>query len=270
MRTSSSLRLLTGTSLGALLAVSAGCASHADFIDLRAQMQDVARAQNQAQRQQDAIQRRLQALEVAPTPRAVPSAEGSKEVAALRLQLDDLTAKLKDLEGRLARLEGPPLAVLPRPESTTGEPSRQSKPVRVPELQERGPVMPGTPDITPTSAYNLAYNDYLNGKYELAVTGFQRYLKDFPNSSQAPSAQYWLGESYYNLKDYVRAIQAFERVVNQYPHSERVAPALFKMGMAAAETGDRPRARGLLKRVIEEYPTADEAKLAKNKLAEIR
>jgi tol-pal system protein YbgF len=233
-------------------------------------MSDLARAQAQAQRQQDALQRRLQNMEATPAARAGASTEGSKELAALRLQLDELTGKLKELEGRMARLEGPPVAALPKPESAPGEPPRQSKPVRVPELQERGPVMPGTPDITPTSAYNLAYNDYLNGKYELAVTGFQRYLKDFPNTSQAVSAQYWLGESYYSLKDYVRAMQAFERVVNQYPHSDRVPPALFKMGMAAAETGDLPRARGFLKRVIEEYPTADEAKLAKNKLAEIR
>ena len=161
--------------------------------------------------------------------------------------------------------DGSPVVLSGRGSTASGGPSRRAKrPSRSFSLAVR------SSSCSRSAAYNLAYNDYLNGKYELAVTGFQRYLKDFPNSSQAPSAQYWLGESYYNLKDYVRAIQAFERVVNQYPHSERVAPALFKMGMAAAETGDRPRARGLLKRVIEEYPTADEAKLAKNKLAEIR
>jgi hypothetical protein len=37
-----------------------------------------------------------------------------------------------------------------------------------------------------------------------------------------------------------------------------------------AEAGDLPKARGYLRRVIEDFSTSDEAKLAKNKLAEIR
>ncbi|MGH7208918.1 MAG: tetratricopeptide repeat protein [Nitrospiraceae bacterium] len=45
---------------------------------------------------------------------------------------------------------------------------------------------------------------------------------------------------------------------------------MFKLGLAAAEAGDTQRARGLLKRVIEEFSHSDEAKLAKNKLTEIR
>jgi TolA-binding protein len=40
--------------------------------------------------------------------------------------------------------------------------------------------------------------------------------------------------------------------------------------LAAAETGDLVKSRKSLKRVIEEFPSSDEAKLAKNKLAEIR
>ncbi len=111
---------------------------------------------------------------------------------------------------------------------------------------------------------------YLDGRFELAVTGFQRFLKDFPTASLVPSAHYWLGESYYGMRDYVHAMQAFERVVDEYPRSEKVAPALFKLGLAAAEVGDTQRARGLLKRVIEEFSHSDEAKLAKNKLTEIR
>ena len=86
----------------------------------------------------------------------------------------------------------------------------------------------------------------------------------------APNAYYWMGESYFSQKDYPHANQAFQKVVNDHPRSEKVPPALFKMGVVTAEAGDLPKARGYLRRVIEEYPTSDEAKLAKNKLAEIR
>ena len=46
--------------------------------------------------------------------------------------------------------------------------------------------------------------------------------------------------------------------------------ALFKSGLAAGEIGDLAKSKKNLKRVIEEFPTSDEAKLAKNRLAEIR
>lgn len=156
------------------------------------------------------------------------------------------------------------------PGSSFNEPSRPLKPERPSIAAAPLPLVPGTPALTPTSAFNLAYNDYLNGRYELAVGGFQRFLQDFPSTSLAPNAQYWIGECHYAMKDFVRAIQAFERVAQDYPRSERVPAALFKLGLAVMETGDTPKARGYLKRVIEEFSYSDEAKLAKNKLAELR
>jgi tol-pal system protein YbgF len=126
------------------------------------------------------------------------------------------------------------------------------------------------PTITPASAFNLVYNDYLNGNYNLAVEGFQRFVKNFPATSLTPNALFWLGESYYNLKDYGRAILAFEFLVTEYPGNEKTPAALYKLGLATAETGDLAKSRKNLKRVLKEFPLSDEAKLAKNKLAEIR
>lgn len=266
------LTTLAGLSVLALLAT--GCAKHADFLEMREELHAVAKGQSQAAKQQDALQRRLQALETKLEGKhggkPEPTGEGGKESVGEGHRLEELTARLADLERRLAYLEDTQHASLSRPDSGSRESSRQSKPARLPDSPKPGLVMPGTPAITPTSAFNLAYNDYLDGRYELAVTGFQRFLKDFPTASLVPSAYYWLGESYYGLRDYVHAMQAFERVVDEYPRSDKVAPAMFKLGLAAAEAGDTQRARGLLKRVIEEFSHSDEAKLAKNKLTEIR
>lgn len=251
---------LVGSSL--LLLAHAGCAKHADFVELRDDLHKVARAQDQAHKQQQEMLRRLQALEAGKEPGGLFSS-----------RIDELAARLQVLDARLARFEDT-LTSQPatsfKSDSAPGEQTRQSKPAILPPLPERSPILPGTPDVTPTSAYNLAFNDYLNGRYELAVSGFQRFLKDFSSTALAPHAQYWLGESYYSMKDYPRAMQAFEQVVNEFPRSEKVPPALYKLGVAAVESGDSFRARRHLKRVIEEFPTSDEAKLAKNKLAAIR
>jgi tol-pal system protein YbgF len=124
--------------------------------------------------------------------------------------------------------------------------------------------------LTPTEAYNLAYNDYVRGNYDLALIGFQNFMIQFPNSSLLPSAQYWLGESYFSRKEYGKAVDAFETLLQRYPQNEKAPTALLKEGYAYFELGDKSRARSSLKRVVEQFPFSNEAKLAKEKLADIR
>jgi tol-pal system protein YbgF len=248
----------------ALLAAAAGCAKHADFVEVREDLRAVTKSQEQLQKQQVAMERRLQAVE------SRAGGETGKDAAASRQQTDELLDRLKLIEGRLANLESALRPMPAKPDAAAGEMSRQSKPAAIAPRAEPVLPLPGTPDISPTSAYNLAYNDYLNGRYELAVAGFQRFLQDFPSTSLAPNAQYWLGESHYSLKDHVRAMQAFEKVVTDHPHSEKVAAALYKLGLAAAETGNANKAREYLKRVLQDFKDSNEAKLAKGKLAELR
>lgn len=241
-----------------LLLLPIGCAKHSDFVDMRQEL-------DQAHKRQEALQRRLQSVE---GKLGVKPAHGD-ESQKLGDDLQHLTARLRELENRLARLESGQSSALPPGKSERAEEFQGSKP-RPSDSQEMTPMITGTPPITPTSAFNLAYNDYLNGRYDLAVTGFQRFLKDFSATSLAPVAQYWLGEAYFSKKEYPKAIQAFERVVTDFPHSEKVPAALYKLGLATAEAGDSAKARGYLKKVIQDYSTSDEAKLAKNKLADIR
>jgi len=248
------------------LVVLAGCAKHADFLELREEVGNLAKAQEQAQKRLDSLQRRspdggkLTAME-----------EPHKGNDALQQRVQELTARLGDLEHRLARVEEGQASAGSRADDAIRQAAKpQPGPIRPPDAQESFTPLPGTPGISPTSAFNLAYNDYLNGRFDLAITGFQRFLKDFPNTSLVPNAHYWIGESYFSMKNYPHAMQAFQKVVSEYPRSEKVAPALFKLGVVSAEAGDLPKARSYLRRVVEEFSTSDEAKLAKNKLAEIR
>lgn len=234
-----------------------GCAKHADFVEVRDQLSTISRSQEQDHQRVDAVVRRLE------------SVERLKDTETNRPRFDELAARLQKLESRLAKLEETAGLPSAKVESAPSEP-RPAKPVKPGPSADSGTIVPGVPGITPTSAFNLAYNDYLNGKYDLAVAGFQRFTKDFPGTSLTPNAQYWLGESYYNLKDYGRAVQSFEYLVSEYPGNEKVPAALYKLGLATAETGDLVKSRKYLKRVLEEFPASDESKLAKNKLAEIR
>lgn len=239
--------------VGLVMAVSAsaGCAKHADFIEVRDQLATMSRSQEQDHQRVDAVLRRLE------------SVERAKDAESGKPRVDELAVRLQRIENRLAKLE-----------ETANQPSVKPDPLssdlRIPKPVKPAEPVTTVPGITPTSAFNLAYNDYLNGKYELAVAGFQRFVKDFPGTSLTPNAQYWLGESYYNLKDYGRAIQTFDSLLAEYPGNEKAPAALYKLGLATAETGDLVKSKRSLKRVLEEFPASDESKLAKNKLAEIR
>ena len=247
---------------GAILSF-AGCANHADFVEVRDRLSTVSKSQDQDQKRLDALQRRVESLE------RVKDNDSSRQ--KLDPRFDELSARIQKLEGRLAKSdEGMGIQVVPRNEPASGEQARLSKPQKGASPGDVSTTVPGVPTITPTSAFNLAYNDYLNGKYDLAVAGFQRFVKDFPGTSLTPNAYYWLGESSYQQKDYVRAMQSFEYLTAEYPGNEKVPAALLKSGLAAGETGDLAKSKKNLKRVIEEFPTSDEAKLAKNKLADIR
>ena len=247
---------------GAVLLL-AGCAKHADFVELRDHLATVSKSQDQDQKRLDALQRRLESLE------RVKDSESARQ--KLDPKFDELSARVQKLEGRLAKPdETVGIPVVPKVETIPGDLARLSKPQKPGSAADVPTMTPGVSTITPTSAFNLAYNDYLNGKYDLAVAGFQRFVKDFPGTSLTPNAYYWLGESFYQQKDYVRAMQSFEYLSAEYPGNEKVPAALFKSGLAAGETGDLAKSKKNLKRVIEEFPTSDEAKLAKNKLAEIR
>lgn len=248
--------LSTAFVVAAALAVS-GCAKHADFVELRDHLATVSKSQDQDQKRLDALQRRLESL------------ERVKDVEPPKPRLDELTGRLQKLEARVAKLDDGTVASAPPKEAVPGDLTRTVKPQKS-GANDGTPIIPNVPAITPTSAFNLSYNDYLNGKYDLAVSGFQRFVKDFPGTSLTPNAHYWLGESYYQQKDYARAMQAFEYVSTEFPGNEKVPAALYKLGLAAAETGDVVKSKKNLKRVIEEFPTSDEAKLAKNKLADIR
>lgn len=254
----------SGVTVVGMSLLLAGCAKHADFVELRDHLATVSKSQDQDQKRLDALQRRLESLE------RVKDSDSARP--KLDPKFDELSARIQKLENRAVAKpeEISSVPVAPKVEPALGEPVRPSKPQRPASASDTPTMMPGVPTITPTSAFNLAYNDYLNGKYDLAVTGFQRFVKDFPGTSLTPNAYYWLGESSYQQKDYVRAMQSFEYLSAEYPGNEKVPAALFKSGLAAGETGDLAKSKKYLKRVIEEFPTSDEAKLAKNKLAEIR
>ena len=120
--------------------------------------------------------------------------------------------------------------------------------------------------LDPTDIYRTSYNDYLKGNYDLAISGFQEYLKKFSGSEMAGNAQYWIGESYYSLKDFEKALEEFDKLINNYPKSNKVPSALLKKAYSYIELKRTNDAKEQLKDLIKSFPLTAEAKLAEGKL----
>ena len=80
---------------------------------------------------------------------------------------------------------------------------------RVPQRSVRVESIPPTADNS-TTVYRQAYTDYTRGRYDLAIPGFQSYIRQFPSSDLTDNAQYWLGECFYDQGKYDTALAQFQ------------------------------------------------------------
>jgi tol-pal system protein YbgF len=246
------LSLVGPAALLTLAAGLAGCVSGTDIEGLHAQVADVQRQVLQVQ-QQGSSKDELAQLQVAFTNQmqALLKQEADMQVklGGLSQQIDQLQAKLEDTNYRLAQLS--------QQIATSQEP-------RPPAVDPTAPAAPAPSD--PQAMYQAAYSDYLRKNYDIAIMGFQQYLKEFPDTDLADNAAYWIGECLFSQGKYAQAIEEFDNVLARFPRSDKIASAMLKRAYATLETGQKSKGVAQLQKVIKDYPSSDEANLARQRL----
>jgi tol-pal system protein YbgF len=124
--------------------------------------------------------------------------------------------------------------------------------------------------LNPRQMFDTAYLDLTKGNHDLALMGFQDFVKVFPQSELADDAIYWSGECLYTQRKLPEAIAELSKVVADHPKGDKAAASLYKIGLIQLELKEKRQARSSLQKLIREYPRSVEAKLAKEKLATIR
>ncbi len=177
-----------------------------------------------------------------------------QEIARLRGQIEMLTNELAntqkrqkdfyvDLDTRLRKLEPQQITV-------------DGKEVSVEQGEQR--------------AYEAALAYFKAGDYKNAGASFFDFLRRYPNSGFAPSAQYWLGNTYYAQRDYRNAISAQQVVVKNYPDSPKAADALLNIASCYMELKDKGSAKKTLETLVAQYPDSPAARTAKERLAALK
>src|SRR5215470_12311730 len=117
--------------------------------------------------------------------------------------------------------------------------------------------------------YSNGLRDITSGKYDLARSEFQDYLKYYKDTDLASNAQFYLGEIAYSQKQYGNAVTEYDKVLISYPKSFKLAPARLKKGMALIELGQKPAGVRELREVVKRYPGTEEERRARARLKEL-
>jgi len=123
---------------------------------------------------------------------------------------------------------------------------------------------------SPDALYQRGLDTLKGGDPQKAREYFTKFIELFPKHELTANARYWLGETYYHEKKYDQAILEFQEVIKNYPGKEKVPAAMLKQAMAFKELGDTKSARYVYKKLIEDSPHTDEARIAKEKLKELK
>jgi len=206
------------------------------------------------------------------------------EVAKMRGQVEVLNNGIEtvqkrqkdfyvDLDTRLRRLESPAAPSVPSA-GAAAPVDPGTAPGGKPGMAAAGgggaASTPSAANAAETRAYEAAQNLRRIGNFQGAIVAFQNFLKQHPKSSLAPSAQYWIGDSYFNMRDFRLAIQSQRLLLASYPDSSKVPDALLNIASSQAELGDTAAARKTMDEIVAKHPSSDAAEKARRRIVNLR
>jgi tol-pal system protein YbgF len=234
----------------------------------------------------------------------------SDSINSLQSATERLSARLENANGEMAQLEAliaenqRSLAMLAQrvdalrrvmnaelglsgPRTQEKAPDAPPDGIRLMQPEGNGQGGPAAGEYTqtqpPSSAgsalalYDAAQQAYVEENYGQAAAHYRDFLRRYPDSEYADSAQYWLADSHLKLARkensapaYEAAIQEFDKVMAGYPDSPKVPSALYRQAAAFLALGQTVKATELLERVVSSYPVSAAAQSARSDLASLQ
>ena len=185
--------------------------------------------------------------------------EIKSRLGKLNQQLVDLQNAVQGLDSKISS-GGAPATGAGTPPPTAGN---------VPPSGSSGSAAPSGPAPSADTLYSNGLKDIQSGKYDLARSEFQDYLKHYGSTDLASNAQFYIGEIAYRQKNYQQAISEYDKVLNNYPKSFKLAPALLHRGMAMLDLGQKSSGVRDLREVVRRFPGSEEERYARAKLKEL-
>jgi tol-pal system protein YbgF len=184
--------------------------------------------------------------------------EIKSRLGKLNQQLVDVQNTIQSLDAKISGGGAVPAGGVPP--TTPGGPST---------TQPTGAAAASGPAPSADTLYSNGLRDITSGKYDLARSEFEDYLKYYGDTDLASNAQFYLGEIAYSQRQYSQAVTEYDKVLTNYPKSFKLAPARLKKGMALIELGQKTSGVKELREVVKRYPGTEEERRARAKLKEL-
>ena len=215
----------------------------------------------------------------------------STQVQGLSDNLEEIKSRMGKLNQQLVDLQNTMQSVdakisgggAGQPPANSGQPNPGSASNNgfptTPAYSSNGAVSPGATNGTSSappagapSADNLYSNglrDITSGKYDLARSEFQDYLRYYGNTDLAGNAQFYLGEIAYSQKNYDQAVTEYDKVLTAFPAQLKVGPRPASKALANIELGQKATGVRELREIVKRYPGTEEDRRARAKLKEM-
>jgi tol-pal system protein YbgF len=192
----------------------------------------------------------------------------------LLVKIDQISLGLQKISADLGALKGtsaPPAGEEKPAESPPAEGAAEKPPAAKPEEKAAATTPPPPPpsNISPQEAYAMAYNDYLQGNFDLAIESFKLYKQQFPTSPLADNSLYWVGECHFSQRRFQEAIDTFDELILTYPNGDKAAAAYLKKGMSFQELKKDDEALAVYRILVTKFPLEEETKIAQAKIKEL-
>lgn len=103
-------------------------------------------------------------------------------------------------------------------------------------------------------------------KHKDAFNAYDKFLKDYPNSTFAADAKYGLGYSQFALKNYKSSMATQQKLIDAHPDSTKVPDAMLNMANSQIQLGLVPGAKKTLRDLIAKFPDSDVTPTAQKRL----
>jgi tol-pal system protein YbgF len=202
-------------------------------------------------------------------------ANSGARLDTMSTQVQGLSDNLEEIKSRLGKLNQQLVDLQSTVQALDAKISTGAPGTSIPSNPGAGLAAGSASSVAPGSApsadtlYSNGLRDITSGKYDLARSEFQDYLKYYGNTDLASNAQFYLGEIAYAQKNYDQAVSEYEKVITNYPKSFKLAPARLKKAMALLVLGQKAAGIRELREVVNRFPGTEEERRARARLKEL-
>ncbi|MEK9825694.1 MAG: tol-pal system protein YbgF [Methylotenera sp.] len=180
---------------------------------------------------------------------------GDLELARHNLDLAQQRQKdlYTDTDTRLRKLESTPAAAAPAAATEAAAAANVDKAAAEKESEEQ-------------KLLQQAHGFSKDAKHKEAFAAYDKFLKDYPNSTLVPDAMYGLGYSQFALKNYKSSIATQQKLLDAHPDSAKAPDAMLNMANSQIQLRQVTNAKKTLRELIKKYPDSGVTPTAQKRL----